>query len=204
MSLAPWEIVEADTIGLSSKAVIISSGAYSALFHRGRVGAAMFAQCGPTVNTWSKVGQPGVPFYDFGNEIKRVIQCFFRWLLTWVLFVAMFSDMCTCEAGAFVEREKWFTCSEGGGKLRVMQKESFLVSPWPWTSWLQCISVLPSLGSGKHPCRFIINFPLLLWTGWGITLNQKTPNWQKRYFSLQILDLKHFHIKDTIWIQAHY
>lgn len=124
MSLAPREIVEADAIELSSKTVIIFSGAYSALFHRSRVEAAIFAQCGPTVNTWFKVGQREVPFYDLGNEIKRVIQCFFRWLLTWVLLVAMFSDMCTYEAGAFVEKETRFTCSEGGGKLRVMQKES--------------------------------------------------------------------------------
>lgn len=95
-SLFPWEVVEADTYWIVFwNRDSLFYGDYSALWQRGRVGAAIFVRRGPVVNTWSTVGRSSVPFADFRNEIKREHQCFFTWLWTWVLLVAMFSDMCS-------------------------------------------------------------------------------------------------------------
>lgn len=71
--------------------------------------------------------------------------------------------------------ERWFRHSEGGGELRDREKESFLVSPEPSTSWLQFMSAFLPLGSVKHPCTFKTSFPLVVWIG---------------FYSLQPIDSK--------------
>lgn len=96
--------------------------------------------------------------------------------------------------------DRWFRHSEGGGELRDREKESFLVSPQPSTSWLQFASAFLPLGSVKHPCTFKTSFPLLAWIGFYSlqpTDSKLTKEW---YFPCRYFIKKNPHIRRQIWI----
>lgn len=154
-SLFPWEAVEADTFWNRDS---LFYGDYSALLQ----GVELGLPYSYIVNTWSTVGRSGVPFNDFRSEIKRESQCFFTWLWTWVLLVAMFSDMCSSKAGAGVERKEWFTNSEGGGELTEGERElpGFPTALRFLAPVYFCIS---ALGFCETPSSFVTNFPLMVW-----------------------------------------
>lgn len=149
MRVVPWEVVEAEApTGFSPRAPF--SDDYSALFRRGRVGAAIFVRVGqgwtnqvqdePIGPRWAS--QEFLPTTSGMKSRERFSAPPGGCKL--VLPVATFSGMCTWEAGAGVDRGmihtfrgRWGIEREGEGKLPGFPTALYFLAPVNF-----CISAL--------------------------------------------------------------